>query len=330
MDPNFRRQLTDELINMAIDAWGGNHEKTLLDDVMNVIFKISISGEKKILRLTPSTRRSLNEIKAELDWIEYLIENDIPAEKPNTSKFGDLVERVDIKGGYFTACVFDFAEGDFTTFFDGNRWNISFLDRWGSLLGRMHALTKEYKPRIQNVRRMNGLDEFPVGKPRETFPIEYENLVDEIQETYETIIQQPRNRETFGLIHNDLNPTNILIQDDSLTLIDFDDCSYNYFIHDIAMTIPLYSPLMSGDNWEDNITIMFGNLIKGYLQENTITKDDLQYINHHLMMINLNGVVFSFEIDEKNRKKYDDYFTIVLKTYKRGHPLFKFDFRKLL
>lgn len=332
MDPQIRSRLTNEHISRAIDAWGGDDERILLDDVQNVIYRITISGEKKILRLSPSTSRSFDEVRAELDWMGYLIEHGIPAERPNPSRSGHLVKRINVKDGYFTVCVFDFAEGDFARFHDGALWDIALLERWGALLGRMHALSKDYEPRLQGVRRRNALDEDPVGKAKKTVPAQYEQLVDKMEKTYERIIRQPRSRNTFGLIHNDLNPTNMLIHGDFLTLIDFDDCSYNYFVHDIAMTISIsiYSPLMSGDSWRDNITIMFGNLMKGYLKENRITKDDLLYIGHHLRMWNLGGVVFSFEIDEENRKRYDDYFRRVLDTYKKGHPLFEFDFGRLL
>lgn len=38
----------------------------------------------------------------------------------------------------------------------------------------------------------------------------------------------------WGLIHADLRPSNIMIHDDTLTVIDFDDCGYGWLLYDLA------------------------------------------------------------------------------------------------
>jgi Ser/Thr protein kinase RdoA (MazF antagonist) len=43
--------------------------------------------------------------------------------------------------------------------------------------------------------------------------------------------------DTFGLIHADLRPANLLVDGDSLAVIDFDDCGFCWFMYDFAAAV---------------------------------------------------------------------------------------------
>jgi Ser/Thr protein kinase RdoA (MazF antagonist) len=43
--------------------------------------------------------------------------------------------------------------------------------------------------------------------------------------------------QTWGLIHADLRPSNILTDGTKLTVIDFDDCGFGYFLYDYAASL---------------------------------------------------------------------------------------------
>ena len=47
----------------------------------------------------------------------------------------------------------------------------------------------------------------------------------------------PRTRSNFGLSHRDLHGWNFFVDRGRITVIDFDDCGYDYFAHDIAMAV---------------------------------------------------------------------------------------------
>ncbi|MDR2347478.1 MAG: phosphotransferase [Bifidobacteriaceae bacterium] len=60
----------------------------------------------------------------------------------------------------------------------------------------------------------------------------------------------PKNRGTWGLIHADLRPSNILADAGDLTVIDFDDCGFSYFLYDFAAALSFvehepYAPAMA-------------------------------------------------------------------------------------
>jgi Ser/Thr protein kinase RdoA (MazF antagonist) len=46
-----------------------------------------------------------------------------------------------------------------------------------------------------------------------------------------------RNTRTWGLIHADLRPSNILVDGEELTVIDFDDAGYGWFLYDFAASL---------------------------------------------------------------------------------------------
>jgi Ser/Thr protein kinase RdoA (MazF antagonist) len=46
-----------------------------------------------------------------------------------------------------------------------------------------------------------------------------------------------RTRNNFGLIHADLRLANILIDGTILKVIDFDDCGYGWYMHDLASAV---------------------------------------------------------------------------------------------
>jgi Ser/Thr protein kinase RdoA (MazF antagonist) len=60
----------------------------------------------------------------------------------------------------------------------------------------------------------------------------------------------PKNSRTWGLIHADLRPANVLVSADHLTVIDFDDSGFSYFLYDFAAALSCvehepYAPAMA-------------------------------------------------------------------------------------
>lgn len=42
---------------------------------------------------------------------------------------------------------------------------------------------------------------------------------------------------TWGLIHADIRPSNVIVDGDRMTIIDFDDCGYSWFLYDFASAL---------------------------------------------------------------------------------------------
>ena len=70
-------------------------------------------------------------------------------------------------------------------------------------------------------------------------------------EALAVLAQVPKTNSTWGLIHADLRPSNVIAgADGTLTVIDFDDCGYSYFLYDYAAALSFvehepYAPAMA-------------------------------------------------------------------------------------
>lgn len=98
-------------------------------------------------------------------------------------------------------------------------------------------------------------------------PAEHLLLATAERAALDALADAPRTAEAWGLIHADLRPSNIMIADDTLTVIDFDDCGYSWFLYDFA------SALTFMEHVEDAPT-MAAEWVAGYLEVRPFTTAD--------------------------------------------------------
>ena len=65
---------------------------------------------------------------------------------------------------------------------------------------------------------------------------EAEKVTDIRRELHEWIEEQYKDDDSFGVIHADLHPGNVLFHDGSMSVIDFDDMSMGWYLYDLAVT----------------------------------------------------------------------------------------------
>jgi Ser/Thr protein kinase RdoA (MazF antagonist) len=67
----------------------------------------------------------------------------------------------------------------------------------------------------------------------------------------------PRDPEVFGMIHADLHHGNLLIDAGALTVIDFDDAAFGWYLYDLAVALTQYQK-------RDDLAELQGALLAGY------------------------------------------------------------------
>ena len=57
--------------------------------------------------------------------------------------------------------------------------------------------------------------------------------------------------DTFGLVHADLRLANLLVDKDTITVIDFDDCGFGWYFYDFGTAVSFFEDHPSVPEWQD-------------------------------------------------------------------------------
>ena len=266
MDKAIRDRYSDAILHQAMARYAIAADQIERGDGFeSYIYRFQREDGPAILRVTHSLRRSAEQIHGEVDWINYLAAGGATVAGALLSARGQLVEEIDDgQGGTFLVTAFAYAPG---RPWGDVGWTTARQESYGRLIGRIHALTKAYEPPDPAWRRPS----WPA-----VFADEINDLLTGrdgvILDRYQAIIRRieamPRGRDEYGLIHFDAHGGNFHVDGDTITLFDFDDCAYNWFIGDIAMVI-----FYMITNADDPVGILAGFLppfLRGYRAENRL------------------------------------------------------------
>ncbi|PEL13560.1 phosphotransferase enzyme family protein [Bacillus sp. AFS017336] len=231
MEQAVERVFTKEILKNAASQFGITVEEKPVGEFENYLFKGKLAdGTDRILRLTHSSHRSKEEIEAELKFLKYARENGANAAGSLTSLNGNLVEVQNASDGTsFYASMFEWADGQLVDRTNPTVWNDDLMYTWGKTIGKLHALTVDYP--VTNREHWDEEAYLNEMVADEVLGVYTKELIEEIQ-SYE------RKKDSYGLIHSDLHLHNFFVNDKGeITVFDFDDLQYNYFISDIAIVL---------------------------------------------------------------------------------------------
>lgn len=215
--------------------------ETLPDASHSYVYECQRPAKRYILKITHSIHRKPSDILGELEFINYLSDNGVQAPPALRSLNGNLVETIPAAcedDGQFVAAAYEKAPG---SLMDWRDWTPAIYEQWGALIGRMHALAKDYRPSHQSTRRRfwhqdgdwNMDDPIYLDRP------EFRQKARAVKEWLLTL---PTGRDDFGLIHSDLHQWNFFhhaagCQDASILPFDFDNAHYDWFLSDFTTVI---------------------------------------------------------------------------------------------
>jgi Ser/Thr protein kinase RdoA (MazF antagonist) len=297
MEKRIKERYNQQILNQVMEFYGIADDRIkLLDGFESFIYEFQREGQAYILRISHSLRRDENLIRAEIDWINYLHRGGASVAKAIEAENGDLVVPVaDANGGQFLATAFVKAQGEPPS---KDLWNPSFYQKYGRLIGRMHALTMNYAP--TNPAWIRPQWDGPTMLDIEGWLPESESLVIERYLQLKSHLDNlQKSRGTYGLIHQDAHAGNFFVDDDEeITLFDFDDCTYSWFINDIA--IVLFYIAMGVEDQAAFTKNFMTHFLRGYRVENQLDEEWLREIPSFLKLreIDLYAVIHrSFDVE---------------------------------
>ena len=83
--------------------------------------------------------------------------------------------------------------------------------------------------------------------------------------------------DRYGLVHADLRPANLLVDGATVTVIDFDDCGFSWFLYDFGAAVSFleHDPRLA--EWQDA-------WLRGYRREEPLTGEDERMLATFVMM----------------------------------------------
>jgi Ser/Thr protein kinase RdoA (MazF antagonist) len=193
----------------------------------NVIYTLETDGVRSFLRCAANTERSRDAIEDELAIIECVRKSGFSVVCPLASKSGHLVETVDTALGQFHAVLFAGIPGEHK---QPDTISVEEMFAWGAAVGHLHT----------------ALATVPPGQNRK--PPAWQTVIAASQQGSETVRGEasrldavlrslPRDSATYGLLHNDLELDNLIWHDGEATILDFDEYSSGWYLHDIAKAL---------------------------------------------------------------------------------------------
>jgi amicoumacin kinase len=252
-----------------------------LDGFESFIYAFTKGDGDYILRIGHSRRRSPDLVRAEVDWINYLVDGGAGAARATLSERGELVELIpDGQAGHFLATAFVRAPGGPVSAMGG--WTEGLMEEYGRLLGRVHTLSKSYRPANSAWQRPQWDD--PINNDVYATLVQEESLVSQrYLALFNYLMALPRQPDSYGMIHQDAHAGNFFVDENGrFTLFDFDDCVYGHFAYDLAMV--LFYAITNREDAESFARTFWPLFWRGYCQENRLDKRWLAEIPHFMKL----------------------------------------------
>ncbi|MCD5344658.1 phosphotransferase [Arthrobacter sp. AK04] len=229
-------------------AWNLDPGRTLITLIAvseNATFRIEVDGVPiSVLRVhRPGHVGDSRQIAGELAWVRRLAEEAVvrvPDVVPTAS--GDLLQTfADPSGSTWYCVAFAFVAGDILEDFADPR---PYYAEIGATTARLHR-------QVQGWQLPDGFTRFSwhlgdmLGETSrwgdwrraDLKPDQAEVLARAEFAAVAALDSLPVSGDSWGLVHADLRPSNIMIDGGALTVIDFDDCGFSWLLYDFASAL---------------------------------------------------------------------------------------------
>jgi amicoumacin kinase len=333
MDKQIQLKFNDNILKEAMSKFGiEDSQIKKLDSFMNFIYEFSKDGKDYILRISHSFRRNESLIQAEVDWINYLSNNGANVHRAINSENNNLVEHIDDnEGGFFLAVAFTKANGALPRKHLYTCTDEELFYLHGKTIGKIHSLSKKYIPMHKNCKRYGFNEPSALADIEKNF-IKTEPLVKEKYYSEKKYLSKlPKDKDSYGLVHSDPHFGNFFIDSNNkITMFDFDECEYNWYIQDIA--IPLFCEFYPDNDNQDYVNEYtykyLNNFMKGYYQENYIDPMWLNEIPHFFKFREF--IMYGLVLGTDNPNFQNGFMNGRKKRLENDIPYVNFDFKLLV
>ncbi len=293
----------------------------------NRVFEFSYGQDPLILRVTPSRHRNREQLQAEITVVNRLKEEGIPVAASITLPGTNSIEEVHLEGQTYYLCVFEKAPGK--TWIEEPQNEDTFFEA-GKVLARIHKKNKELP---DGLSRPSWKENHYLQNAFRCIPAEKSWVVKKMEKHLAKMESFPRGECQFGLVHGDYNFANMLYEDKRVTVIDFDESEFHWFVYDLAVYLFYY--LLGGD--PANMDLEANRLVwkkfgEGYCQEKELDPEMVERLPEFLRLREF--ILYSSLHGHFNRGRWGkwqkDFISTAEARIREDRPFADMDFNRLL
>jgi Ser/Thr protein kinase RdoA (MazF antagonist) len=215
---------------------------SLLSHGFNTIFRVDDArGQKFALRLNVNSRRTLENVRAELAWLEALNrETDLRVPVVVPTRDGDLLqslEHVNAPRSLLSA-LFEWIPGPDI----GEKLTDAVVEELGALTAKLHAHASSFK--LPDGCELPTTESIFYDMPHHLFEMSHKHLPDSRLEVFrrgaeaaQAVSDAAWARQPPRVIHTDLHQWNLKRYRNQLTVFDFDDSAMGQPVQDLAISL---------------------------------------------------------------------------------------------
>ena len=207
--------------------------ETLPEASHSYVYECRRDGGLYVLKVTHSVHRRAENVRGELEFINFLADGGVSVPRAVRSLGGRFVERIGALEGEFVAVAYEKAAGELV---DWRDWTPGMFERWGALIGRMHAIGKGYEPSDEGIRRRYWHEDTDWDVDAEVYR-ERPEFRAKAMGVRDWLLSLPTDGDCFGLVHSDLHQWNFNYADGVILPFDFDNTHYDWFIADFTTVV---------------------------------------------------------------------------------------------
>ncbi len=262
-----------------------------------------------VIRVSGADDRRYEDYLAEAEYVHYLALGGADTVDVIPSVNGRLVEQI----GKLYVSAFTLAKGDQIAE-HGYRYRegvplSEYFYNTGKVLGKIHALSKRYKP--QN-RRFDFFEKYNEVYFDELIPQEYTALKKALSSLVGKLRALPKTKDTYGMVHFDFSDGNYNIDYDTgrITVFDFENCRTCFYLFDLANLwthgVGWIAHESEAGKRQAFMDEYFDILLDGYRSETTITDDELTHLPIMIQAVLMENIIDEFEVQKAETGEFEN------------------------
>ncbi len=277
----------ERVVAAALDRHGLSPDRTwqLINLSENATYRVDDpgTGRTAVLRVHRPDYHTHRAIESELDWLTDLgASTPVPTPVVIPDRDGERVTTVDMGGVDRHAVLFELLPGAAP---DETALRAADFETLGTITALMHRHARGWR-RPAAFERFAWDWEHSLGRLARwgrwqdgigVGPTEHALLGEAADLVRTRLAEYGSGPDRHGLVHADLRLANLLVDGTAVTVIDFDDCGYSWFMYDFGAAVSFIEHDPRLPDWQDA-------WLRGYRHEEPVARDDEAVLPTFVMM----------------------------------------------